>query len=253
MNVFQALIIALFVYLGSIGTPWLCGNTGGWYTLGRPLIASMIVGIVMGDMTTALTVGVALQAMYIGVITPGAVLPFDVAYAGYLVPALIIGAKADPAIATTLAVAAAMIGVALWNVVYVANLAAVHRADKYAAAGDTKGIRRCNMFFAQAINFVVRAVPAFIILYFGSNALQSIVLPPMLISYLGVVSGMLPALGIGLLLNMIIREKAYIGVFIVGFVISAYLNLPIIAIAVIGAVIAVFYYRSAAAKAKMEV
>ena len=76
----QIILIALFSYLGSIGSPWFFGTTGGFYTLGRPLVAAAIVGLILGDMTTALEVGILIQAMYIGVITPGAVMPFDVDY-----------------------------------------------------------------------------------------------------------------------------------------------------------------------------
>ncbi|MEG0754131.1 MAG: PTS sugar transporter subunit IIC, partial [Angelakisella sp.] len=47
MTILQAILIALFVYLGAIGS--VVGNTLGWYTLGRPLVASLIVGIIMGN------------------------------------------------------------------------------------------------------------------------------------------------------------------------------------------------------------
>ena len=45
MNILQMVLIALFVYLGSIGS--VVGNTIGWYTLGRPLVASFVVGLIM--------------------------------------------------------------------------------------------------------------------------------------------------------------------------------------------------------------
>ncbi len=254
MQILQIILIALFAYLGSIGSPWIVGLTGGWYTLGRPLVASMIVGLILGDIPTALAIGITLQAMYIGVITPGAVLPFDVNYAGYLVPALIIMAKANPSIAATLAVPVAMIGVLLWNLTWVLNVIFVHRADKYAEEGNLKGMKICNVGGGQALNFICRFVPAFLILLFGSTMLEGFIaaIPAGVQSYLAVVSGMLPALGIGLLLNMIIKDKSFIGLFIVGFVLATYLKLPIIAIAIIGSVIAVFYYKIASAGAKKE-
>jgi len=249
--IIKIIIISLFAYLGSIGAPWFFGTTGGWYTLGRPLVACMIVGLVLGDLKTALGIGIVLQAMYIGVITPGAVLPFDVNFAGYLVPALIILSKADPSVALVLAVPVAMIGVLLWNLTWVLNVFFVHQADHFANKGDSKGIVRSNLG-AQVLNFVFHFVPAFIILAYGSTILKSILagIPTWLTSYLGIVSGMLPALGIGILLNMIIREKQYMGIFLVGFVVAIYLKLPIIAIALIGGVLALFMYSTAAKNAK---
>ena len=41
MTLFQATLIAAFGYLSSIYSPWL--TLGGWYTLGRPLIAGFVI------------------------------------------------------------------------------------------------------------------------------------------------------------------------------------------------------------------
>ena len=71
----QILLIALFIYLGSIGS--IVGNTIGWYTLGRPLVASFVVGIIMGDINSALIVGIPLQIMYMGNVTPGGAVAWD--------------------------------------------------------------------------------------------------------------------------------------------------------------------------------
>ena len=51
MTLFQALLIGLFAYLGSKRTPWFFGVTGGWNMIGRPLVAGLIVGIILGDVT----------------------------------------------------------------------------------------------------------------------------------------------------------------------------------------------------------
>lgn len=64
MNLLQIILIAVFIYLGSIGS--VVGNTIGWYTLGRPLIASFVVGLILGDLPAAMTVGIALQIMLYG-------------------------------------------------------------------------------------------------------------------------------------------------------------------------------------------
>ena len=55
MGVFEAILISLFIYLGSIGS--IVGNTLGWYNLGRPLVASFVVGLIMGNVPLALELG----------------------------------------------------------------------------------------------------------------------------------------------------------------------------------------------------
>ena len=82
MNTVQIILIALFVYLGAIGS--IVGNTIGWYTLGRPLVASFVVGLIMGDVPTAMLVGVPLQIMYMGNVTPGGAVAWDLSYATYI-------------------------------------------------------------------------------------------------------------------------------------------------------------------------
>ena len=63
MNTLQVILIALFIYLGAIGS--IVGNTLGWYCVGRPLIAAFVVGLIMGDMSTAMLVGIPLQIAYL--------------------------------------------------------------------------------------------------------------------------------------------------------------------------------------------
>lgn len=242
--VIQIVLIAFLSYLGAIGAPWIFGTTGGFYTLGRPLVASALVGLILGDMQTALEVGILIQAMYIGVITPGAVMPFDVDYIGYLTTALVILSKADPNIAPTLAVPVGLLGVTIWNIIWVINVYFAHRADRYAEDGNGNGVKAMNIE-AQIVNFAMRFIPAFLILYLGSGFLQSLLnmIPPIVTHYLTVLGGVLPALGIGLLLNMIIKDKSYFGIFILGFMFVKYLSLPIIAIAIMGAVLAIFWFK----------
>lgn len=242
----KLILIALLAYLGAIGAPWFFGTTGGFYTLGRPLIASALVGLILGNVPVALEVGVLIQAMYIGIITPGAVMPFDVDYIGYLTTALVILSNMNPKLAPTLAVPVGLIGVLIWNLIWVINVYFAHRADRYAESGNSKGVVLMNIS-PQIINFILRFVPALVILYLGKGFLQHLVsiIPPFINHYLQVVGGMLPALGIGLLLNMIVKEKIYLGVFLVGFLIVEYLKLPILAIALFGIVLALFWFKFA--------
>lgn len=246
MELFQIILISLIVYLGSIGTPWFFGTTGGFYTLGRPLIAAAIVGLILGDLETALAVGIIIQAMYIGVITPGAVMPFDVNYIGYLTVALVVMSNASPELGATIAVPVGLLGVLIWNIIWVVNVYFAHKADKYAEDGNSRGVRMMNLL-PQVINFILRFVPAFLILFLGREFLESILaaIPETVEHYLIVVGGVLPALGIGLLLTMIVKDKIYLGVFLLGFLMVVYLELPIIAISIIGTIVALFVYRFA--------
>ena len=43
-----AIVTGIFCYLGAIETPWLFGMTGGFYIVGRPLVAGLLVGLAWG-------------------------------------------------------------------------------------------------------------------------------------------------------------------------------------------------------------
>lgn len=43
-----ALLTGIFCYLGAIESPWMFGMTGGFYIVGRPLVAGLLVGLAFG-------------------------------------------------------------------------------------------------------------------------------------------------------------------------------------------------------------
>lgn len=72
----QAIILGIFACLASM--PGLGGTSIGNYTLGRPLIGGLVCGIVLGDVTTGILVGCAMQVVYIALVTLGGTVSADV-------------------------------------------------------------------------------------------------------------------------------------------------------------------------------
>ena len=69
INIVQAVLLGLCACLSSM--PGLGGTTFGNYTLGRPLVAGLVAGLILGDMQTGIIVGAAIQVIYIALVTPG--------------------------------------------------------------------------------------------------------------------------------------------------------------------------------------
>ena len=84
INLFQAIMIGILSYLGSLSCPWVLGTTGGWYVLSRPLVSGFLIGLIMGDVQTGIIVGVAVQVVYIALVTPGGQMPQDLNAAAYI-------------------------------------------------------------------------------------------------------------------------------------------------------------------------
>jgi mannose PTS system EIIC component len=246
MEWWQAALLALFCYLGALTTPWALGTTGGWYVITRPLVAGLISGIILGDVTTGVLIGIAVQAVFLALITPGGAVPADLSFVSYLGIPLALVAHAKPDVAVSLSVGFGVIGVAAWQVLSVGNAAWAHVGDRYAEEGDLQGIIRTN-YLAQLGTFVLRGILPFFVLLLGSGFAQSFIdflnnQVPWFVQYLGILGGALPAVGIAILLLQIAPNARLLVWFLLGWVLIVYGKIPLVGVAVAGALLAVLYY-----------
>ena len=91
-----------------------------------------------------------------------------------------------------------------------------------------------------AVNWVLYSLVAFLGILFGSDAVSTLMdaIPDVVMNGLTVCGGLLPAVGMAMLMKMLWDKKICMFYFL-GFVLSAYMNLPLIAIAVIGVIVAI--------------
>ena len=251
MSIVQMALIALFIYLGSIGS--IVGNTLGWYTLGRPLVASFVVGLIMGDVQSAMIVGIPLQVMYLGNVTPGGAVAWDLSYATYIgtAGAIVFGEGLDPnaliGIATVFAGIGGLVGQLMWNVSYALNIPLNRVAAKYVEAGDTQHRFIPNAVLGQVIGFACRFIPAMLVL--GGMTMASTqadfasLIPEYVVTCLTTFGGMMAALGMGILLSFLLKKNWYVVIFLAGFVLVTYFKLSMMGVAVIATIVAVTYYK----------
>ncbi len=87
----------------------------------------------------------------------------------------------------------------------------------------------------------------FFVLFYGASVADSLVgfldQIPWLTGFLGVLGGALPAVGIAILLFQIATTNMMLVWFLLGWVLVAFLKMPTVGIAVVGALIAVIYYQ----------
>ena len=94
INIVQAIFLGLFACLASL--PGMGGTTIGNYTLGRPLVGGLIVGIIMGNVGLGIIVGAAIQVVYIALVTPGGTVSADVRAVTYIgIPLAMMGITAQ--------------------------------------------------------------------------------------------------------------------------------------------------------------
>lgn len=209
----------------------------------NPAITGLIVGIIMGDIKTGLLVGGTLQLMTLGIGSYGGATIPDYATATIIAGALAISTKQGLDFAIGIGVPAALLLVQLDVLARMSNVFFQHRAEKYAEERKYEKIELMNIL-GLSTWLISRFIPVFLCLYFGEGLVKQLlaVSPAWLMGGLKVAGGILPALGIALLLKYL-PIKSYAPYFIVGFVLAAYLNMPMLGIALIGFAAALYNFK----------
>lgn len=240
-----ALLAGIFCYLGAIETPWAFGITGSFYILGRPLVAGLILGLAFGDIHAGVLCGVAVQGVFIANLSTGGATNSEITYASYGGIGLAMATGGNPAIAVTLSI---LIGQTFGLIFYNTRMAAYSfwnaRADKAASKLDYRGITFNHLFGPAITTFIFRAVPVFLAIYFGKPLVDWLLnnTPETITSIISVLGGVLPALGIAMLMNIVIKENIHFIYFLVGFALSTFAGLPMIPIVILAMLVAYIVY-----------
>src|SRR5699024_9234226 len=98
-------------------------------------------------------------------------------------------------------------------------------------------------YLGVGMHFVFNAVIAFLPIYFGAEAAGAAVktVPQWIIDGFAIGGGIMPAIGFAMLLRIMLKTE-YIMFFIVGFILAAYLELPVLGISLIALAIALYDY-----------
>lgn len=230
----ESLLIAIFA--GIAGIDLFDGLTH----IHRPIVTGAVVGLILGDLRMGLIAGATLELVWMGAVPVGGAQPPNVVVGGIIGSAFAILTKQDPATAVGIAIPFAVAVQACITLLFTFFSPVMHKADKYAEEANTAGIDKIN-YLGMALIFVFYFVVTFLPISLGAEAAQKIValLPQWLIDGFGVAGGLMPAIGFAMLLNIMFK-KNYIIFFVLGFILATYLHLPVIGIAAIGFIIAIY-------------
>lgn len=240
MSTPQVLVLSIFI------AALILENYGyGYWMISRPIFAGPLIGLLLGDIRTGLLVGGSVELMYMGVIPVGGSVPPNAQIAGILstVFAIMSGGNAEVGIALAypIGILAQLLVMLAWNI----NIVLIHRADKYLVAGDVRKVERTQLA-GLIVFFFVFFIPTFLAIQFGSDFVNGLVasMPAVLTDGLKAASGIMPAVGMAMLLRMM-NFKKYWSFFAIGFVCAIYLKLNVLAISIIAlaTVAAIFTLR----------
>lgn len=216
---------------------------------GQQVVRAFLIGLIMGDVKTALLIGGTMQLMAMGLAGyGGASIPnYNLAVIVGSAYAIANGYTGDEALALamTIGIPAATLGLQLDVVAKTINSFWYHVAEKHVAKREYKKMYRDIMIgeYVCGKGAIGTTLPVALFLIFGQPIVEMLVthMPAWLSTCLTTVSGVLPALGMALLMvYMPVKENMHY--LILGFVLYVYFGLAILPIAVIGGIIAVIIY-----------
>lgn len=251
----QAAIIGLFACLSSM--PGMGGTSIGNYTLGRPLVGGLICGLVLGDIKSGILVGVAMQIVYIALVTPGGTVSADVRAVSYIgIPLAMIalksyGLSADSpdgqALATSFGTMVGTLGTVLFYGTATMNLVWQHIGWSAVEKGDFDKLYLVDMVYPWISHILFSFLPTMIMVKMGAPMVDLIktYLPMdgLAMKTLFTVGALLPCVGIAILLKQIVAKALDFIPFFFGFTLAASLGINLVSATIIAAMFAYINYR----------
>ena len=210
--------------------------------LNSPIMAGWYTGLVLGNPEQGLYIGGTLQLMTLGVAT----------YGGMSIPNTVVGAIIGTAMSLTTSTELAL-GVAIpvatfmiqldilrrYFVIFLSNVAdALIEKKKYDSAANM-------IWFGVLIKGLVVSIPVALFFIVGQTVTEAFIasVPTWALNALRTAGGVMPVVGIVVLMRYL-PLKRYWYYLVLGFLMTAYLKIPMIALAFFGLVIAFADYTS---------
>lgn len=230
---YEACIVGLILAL-----LWMLEKMGGTPMVIRPIVVSPLVGFALGDLQNGILIGATLELVFMGAIQVGAAVPPDVLVGAGLGTAFAIMSGKGAEVALTLALPIAILAQSIKVVLFITRSWFMDFAMKLAKDANIRGMHLLN-FGGLLLQCAMYFGVAFVAITFGSTAVEGFVnnIPEVIMRGLQVAGSLLPAVGFALLLQPMMSMKNVI-YFVFGFVLIAYLKLPILAITIFGVVVA---------------
>lgn len=232
--VFQAFLIALATWMIVGFEAWLA-----YPMINAPIVLCPIVGLIMGDLHTGILAGATLQLIFLGVMQIGGTLPADATLGSVFGTAMAIALGQSVEVAMSLAIPVAMVGSIFTFLGYVLRGLFNPWVERYCKEGNMTALERLHMALAF-LPELPKCIVLFVALAFGSGLAEAIVtmIPEVVTSGLDYATGLMPAVGIALLLKMMWSKKMAV-YFFLGAALVSFLHIPMIGIAILGVILSI--------------
>ena len=233
------------------------GTTVGNYTLNRPLIASVFVGLILGDVKGCIQIAVPMQIIYIALVTPGGTVAADLRAVSYIgIPlawalaksqGLDLGGAEASSLAGALGAMVGTVGTVQFYGTAMMNLVWQHigwaRLDKK----DFSIVGKVEVIFPLISHLLISFIPVMLIVFYGASAVdqfkEALPMDSWYMKSLFTLGSLLPAVGIAILLKSVVNKATDLIFFLFGFTLAGSMGLTLIAATAVGAVFALINYQ----------
>lgn len=238
LQVWQIIVITVLAFLKGFDfntTQLACFNSLIWGTL---------TGLVLGDLQTGLFIGGTIQLMSMGVVAIGGSSAADYPVAAIIAVAIAISTGQGTEAGLALGIPVGLLGVQMDIIAKIINGFFAKKSQDYANAKQFERVSRITLL-SPILFGLVTAIPVFLSITLGKAVIELILnhVPEWFTLGLSIAGGILPAVGIAMLLTYM-PAKRFFSYLLGGYVLSAYMKLPILGVAMIGFALAFeFYHR----------
>lgn len=215
----------------------------------RPLVVSTVTGIILGDVKLGLATGALTELAFAGLTPAGGTQPPNPVLAGFMSTTIAYTAGVTPEVALGLSLPFSFLMQYVVLFFYSSFSFFMAGADKAAEEADIKKIVRINMMTTGIVALGYGLV-VFACTYLAQEPMANLVssMPTQLIHGLEVAGGILPAIGFGMLLRVMMKAK-YIPFFIAGFLMMNFIPMNnLLPVALLGTAFALFDFYNAKAR-----
>ena len=237
LSVIQIILITFLAYIKMI--EWSTTQITALNTV----LYGFLAGLILGDPATGLAVGATLQLMSLGVVAVGGSSMPDYPVAAIITTTIAVSTGQGIAAGLALGLPVGMLGVQFDIIWKLFNGFITRKAMAYAENKQFNKMLRITLVSTLTAGLPA-AIPVFLSITLGISVVNSVLefLPAWFTNGLQIAGGMLPAVGIAMLLLYMPVKKLW-SYLLIGFVMSAYLKAPILAVALIGAALAYEFYK----------
>lgn len=209
----------------------------------RPIIVCTVTGLILGDLQTGLIAGGLTELAFAGLTPVGGVQPPNPILAGVMTTVIAHTAGVDPKTAIGLGLPFSLLMQYIILFYYSAFSVFMARIDRFAQENDTESLSWMPVLMTLIVA-TTYAVVVFLCTYLAQDAMQALVkaMPAWLSHGFEVAGGILPAVGFGLLLRVMLKGQ-FVPYLLAGFLFVCYIPVQnLLPVAIMGTGFALLAY-----------